>query len=119
MPVRSSTLSVLRWPDAAAVLAAVRAWTDRQATARPTLVRLGVFGSYARGDAGVGSDLDLIAIVRDAAEPFERRAAGWDVTGLPVPAEVLVYTEAEWDALQGRGARFAAVVEAEALWILG
>jgi predicted nucleotidyltransferase len=100
-------------------MAAVRAWGDRQATAHPELVRLAVFGSYARGDAGVGSDLDLIAIVRRAAEPFERRAAGWDVTGLPVPAEVLVYTEAEWRALRERGARFAGVVEDEAVWVLG
>jgi len=117
MPVRSSTSSVLRWPDAPTVLAAVRVWAERQAAAHPDLVRLAVFGSYARGDAGVGSDLDLIAIVRASAEPFERRAVDWDVTDLPVPAEVLVYTEAEWDALRERGGRFTTVVEAEAQWI--
>jgi len=47
----------------------------------------------------VGSDVDLLVVVRDSAEPVERRAAGWDATALPVPADVLVYTRAEWLAL--------------------
>lgn len=119
MPVRSSTSSVLRWPDAASVRAAAQAWAARQQRERPDLLRLGIFGSYARGDAGVGSDLDLVAIVRESREPFVRRAAGWDVTALPVPAELLVYTTAEWEQLQSRGGRFAQMLQHETVWILG
>jgi hypothetical protein len=37
-----------------------------------------------------------VAVVRESDQPFERRAADWDLTSLPVPAEVLVYAEGEW-----------------------
>ena len=49
--------------------------------------RFGYFGSYARGDYGPGSDVDLIAIVRRAQRPFHERALELDVLGLPVPAQ--------------------------------
>jgi predicted nucleotidyltransferase len=45
------------------VEAALREWTREQARLHPELLRLGYFGSYARGDWGVGSDLDLFALV--------------------------------------------------------
>jgi predicted nucleotidyltransferase len=60
---------------------------------------LGYFGSYARGDWSVGSDLDLLIIVDDSRLPFERRAIEWDVTNLSVPVDLLVYTAKEWQAL--------------------
>lgn len=119
MPVKSSTSSVLRWPDAAAVMAAARGWAADQAARRRDLVRLGVFGSYARGDAGVGSDLDFVAVVRDSTQPFARRAAEWDLTSLPVPAELLVYTEQEWGQLRATGDRFPRTLAAEAVWLVG
>jgi len=37
-------------------------------------LRIGYFGSYARGDWGVGSDLDLLVIVTAAEEAFEKRS---------------------------------------------
>lgn len=43
----------------------------------------------ARGDAGVGSDLDLEAVVEQSALPFERRAVEWDLQSLPVPGDLL------------------------------
>ena len=51
------------------------------------------------------------------AERFERRANAWNLTQLPVPADLVVYTEAEWDALRTGGARFAQVVEREGRWL--
>ncbi len=60
MPVRSLNSSVLKWPSRKTVDRAVRSWTAEQVQQRPEIVRLGYFGSYARGDWGVGSDLDLI-----------------------------------------------------------
>lgn len=96
MPVRSLSSSVLRWPDARAVDHAVRRWAEQATRTRPEVRRIGYFGSYARGDWGVGSDLDLLIIVEETPVPFERRAASWDTGGLPVPADVLIYTVAEW-----------------------
>jgi predicted nucleotidyltransferase len=100
------------------VRTAARAWGIEQRTRHPELVRLGVFGSYARGEAGVGSDLDLVAVVRQSSEPFERRAVSWDLTSLPVPSEVLVYTEDEWDVLLARPGRFAAMLRSDVEWIV-
>jgi predicted nucleotidyltransferase len=81
------------------------------------LLRLGFFGSYARGDWGVGSDLDLIAVVTSSNAPFERRSVEYDLTALPVPAEILVYTEEEWEALRQRGGRFVETIDAESIWL--
>lgn len=117
MPVRSLTSSVLRWPDLEAVDAEARAWGKRVASARPDLLRLGYFGSYATGDWGVGSDLDLVAVVAASRRPFLERGRDWDLTSLPVPAEILVYTEAEWQDVVARGDRFARVLSTQVVWI--
>ena len=117
MPVRSLNSSVLVWPDRQQVDRAVRAWAVEVGDSRPHLRRLGYFGSYARGDWGVGSDLDLIAIVSSADEPFLRRALAWDLTTLPVPAEILVYTEAEWREMADRDSRFARTLEQDTTWV--
>jgi Nucleotidyltransferase domain len=119
MPVRSLSSSVLRWPDRATVDAAVRAWAREEGARRPDLERLGYFGSYSRGDWGPGSDLDMVAVVRQSAVPFERRATDWDVLRLPVPADLLVYTSAEWDDLIARDDRFARTLTREMTWVLG
>jgi predicted nucleotidyltransferase len=77
---------------------------------------IGYFGSYARGDWGVGSDVDLLVIVERSPEPFLRRAASWDVTDLPVPADLLVYTEDEWRALGPQG-KFPEALSREIVWV--
>ena len=117
MPVRSLRSSVLRWPDRREVERRVAEWAAEEAPCHPGLLRLGYFGSYARGDAGVGSDLDLIAVVESSPDPFERRALGWDLSPLPVPAELLVYTCGEWARLQEQGGRFARMLQQEARWL--
>jgi len=119
MPVRSLTSPVFKWPDRALVERKLRQWASSEAAGRPELIRLGYFGSYARGDAGVGSDLDLIAIVLRCSEPFERRAVRWNVNGLPVPAEIIIYTEQEWSQLGEWSPRFAKTLSAETVWIVG
>lgn len=117
MPVRSLNSSVLVWPDRSQVDRAVRLWVACASQAQTQLRRLGYFGSYARGDWGVGSDLDLVAIVAAAPEPFAQRPLAWDLTSLPVPAEILVYTESEWRALEARGGRFAHTLAEEVVWV--
>jgi uncharacterized protein len=64
----------------------------------------------------VGSDLDLILVLDSSDEPFERRAAEWDTTSLPVPVDLLVYTEEEWRELD-RERRFTKVLEKETVWV--
>lgn len=117
MPVRSSSSRVLKWPDRAAVDAAARSLAARLAATHPELLRLGYFGSYARGDYGVGSDLDLVAVVRASSRAFRERPLDFELAGLPVAPELIVYTQQEWDALQASGDRFAARLGAEAVWL--
>lgn len=116
MPVRSLASSVFVWPDARAVHQAVVRWAERIGRSRKDIRRIGYFGSYARGDWGVGSDLDLIIVVEKSNQPFERRAAAWDLTELPVPADVLVYTEKEWQSLPQQD-RFYQTVIQEGIWV--
>ena len=116
MPVRSLSSSVLRWPNAQTVDEAVRRWAEKVGWNRTDVLRIGYFGSYACGDWGVGSDLDLIIVVESSELPFEKRAAECDATELPVPADVLAYTVEEWQSLEHKG-RFYQVVMREAIWI--
>ncbi len=117
MPVRSLRSSVLRWPSREEVEAALRAWLARHPILG--LLALGYFGSYARGDHGVGSDLDLVLVVEASELPPWQRAALLPLEELPLPAEALVYTLAEWRALPRRSPRFAKTLEQEARWLLG
>ena len=115
MPVRSLSSSVLKWPDARTVDAAVRDWAEAVRRARSDVVRIGYFGSYARGDWSVGSDVDLLIVVEDSDRPFEARTADWDATSLPVPADLLIYTRHEWESLVSRGGFHEAVQSA--VWV--
>lgn len=106
MPVRSLHSSVLKWPDAAVVDRAARQWASRIAALHPEVLFIAYFGSYARGDWGVGSDLDLLILVGASQRPFFERSLDFDLSDLPVPAEVLIYTQADWEALSIQSPRF-------------
>lgn len=43
--------------------------------------------------------MDLVVLVSHSDLPFHRRATRFDATTLPVPADVFVYTQAEWDRM--------------------
>ncbi|MBI4581129.1 MAG: nucleotidyltransferase domain-containing protein [Planctomycetes bacterium] len=116
MPVRWLSSSVLRWPDAQTVDQAVREWAGRAVRQRPEVLRIGYFGSYARGDWGVGSDLDMVVVVERSGQPFVRRGVEWDATDLPVPVDLLVYTRAEWGRMEREG-RLARAPWRETVWV--
>ena len=102
MPTRSLNSSVLKWPDKETIVKAVENWSKQILLKHTEVNRIGFFGSYARGNWGVGSDLDLVLIVEASADAFKRRATRWDTLGLPVPVDLLVYTRAEWARLATR-----------------
>lgn len=117
MPVRSLRSSVLKWPDRETVHEAVVLWLKRLLSTRTDIVRVGYFGSYARGDWGTGSDLDLVVVLDASSEPFERRSLGQDVLEIPVSVDLLLYTRDEWRALEERDTRFYREVMEEAVWV--
>ena len=118
MPVRSLNSSVLRWPNRQDVDRAVRRWAASESRRHPGVRRIGYFGSYARGDWGVGSDLELVAVVAEADEPFQTRAVSCDLDDLPVSADLLVFREDEWQQTQEQGSRFSRTMDREAVWVL-
>ena len=119
MPVTSTTSSVKHWPTAETVIGALEIWGAALARRREDMIALGYFGSYARGDAGFGSDLDLVMIVKADSRPFMERGRNSGTEKLPVPVDLLIYTAAEWGRLQAERGRFARTLNAEARWLPG
>jgi len=115
MPVRSLNSSVLKWPDASAVDYALREWIGRVISTQPGVEAVGFFGSYARGDWGVGSDLDIVVLMDSVREPFEKRGTRLHGEDLPVPADILVYSLDEWNASERTG--FMRHVRGEVKWL--
>ena len=58
-----------------------------------------LYGSCARGERQPGSDVDLLVVVRDSQMSFfERGALAYRVLrDVPLPLDVQVYTQAEFD----------------------
>lgn len=61
--------------------------------------RIYLFGSLARGDSGPDSDIDLMLIVPDDAEPERKRSrlAYERLWGTGVAADVLVWTHSNFE----------------------
>ncbi|MGB9626726.1 MAG: nucleotidyltransferase domain-containing protein [Phycisphaerae bacterium] len=90
---------MFRWPDRETVLAAARHWAATLRTREPAVRVVMCIGSYARGNWGVGSDLDVIVILEESNLSPTERYARYYPDGLPVPADLWVYTRAEWEAM--------------------
>lgn len=95
MPVRLLTQSLLRWPEPELVLQAVRQWSQQEAQRCASLLKVGVYGSYGRGDAAVGSDLDLLLIDAQATGSQSQRYRQWPFEQLPLSCDALVLSPAE------------------------
>ncbi len=88
---------------------------ERAATQHSEIRAIAVIGSYARGDSGVGSDLDVLIEVGACQERFENRLTDLDTRQLPVPAEILVYTSAELGRMRAEGRRFIKETDRDAI----
>jgi hypothetical protein len=109
---------VFKWATREVVERALQDWAGGLAAERPELLRLGCFGSFAQGDWGFGSDLDLVAVVASSAVPFEERRRGWPLEVLPIPADLLVYTVEEWTRLSAQDTRFGRLLRNQVRWLI-
>jgi uncharacterized protein len=116
MPKRSLHSRVLVWPKRDEVMIALRAWAESERTRNPKIVRIGCFGSIAHGGYGVGSDADVVVVIRDAPADLAERALQFDTHGLPVNVDLLVYSEPEWQQVLERKDRFATEMH-RAIWL--
>ena len=117
MPVRSLTQSLLRWPEPEQVLSQVRLWAAQVAAEHPGLERVGLFGSYGRGDAGVGSDLDLLLIDAGSSGPQHQRVLAWPLAELPLSCDALVLTPTEHAELLASGSAMATALQRDSRWL--
>jgi HEPN domain-containing protein len=87
-----------RYPNGFASGAPENFFTEEQAR-DSRLRQVGLFGSYATGTYGPGSDLDILLIVESSPErTWFLGSSGVDVSGPSVGADVFVYTEDEaWE----------------------
>jgi predicted nucleotidyltransferase len=77
--------------------------------------RVYLFGSQARGQAGEGSDVDLLVVVADSNLPRHRREAlSYDLLwGVTTPVDVIVLTRAEFQRASRVKTSLASTVQAE------
>ena len=108
---------MLRWPSAAQVLQEAGCWADHQRRGNPDLLGAGLFGSYGRGDAGVGRDLDLALILRDCSEPVWEWLRRWNTGALPLACDPLVYSLQEWRTLPQWNPSLAVVLSQDTRWL--
>jgi len=99
------------------LLSELRAWAANIQCCRPEVTRIGLFGSYARGDYSPGSDADVLILVRHCQEPvWFLRSLAYDTASLPVAVDLLVYTEQEARRLND-GRKWFKRVLSETLWL--
>ncbi len=72
-------------------------------------------GSYAHGNPGADSDLDLLVVVADSPDdPYTRDAAAYRaLSGLGVPKDVQVYTKKEFEERAALPVSFERTVKAK------
>ncbi len=68
--------------------------------AHPEILSIRWFGSWVRGDAGVGSDVDLCIILEHSDLPRRERIMDFLPRVFPVGIDLFVFTRAEFDALR-------------------
>ncbi len=95
-----------RFVDRNEVLELARGITARIVVRHALVTRILLFGSYARGDYGVRSDLDLLIILRESDLPMRERTELFVADAGTYPTDMLVYTEREVQARLEAGDAF-------------
>ena len=69
---------------------------------RDDVLRVSIFGSYARGRADLFTDLDVLVIM-DTATPFvQRQQILYQLLASPVDLDILCYTPKEFESMKER-----------------
>lgn len=113
----SSNTHVDTWPSRAEVVAALRGAAAELRQVHPEIKRIGYFGSLTDGVRyGFGSDADVLVVVTASSKPWIERASDYDLGAMPVPVDLLVYTEEELETLVSQGGEFGRAV-GSTVWI--
>lgn len=69
----------------------------------PEVERVSLVGSYARGRSDLGTDLDLVVVMRTELGFLERLRFLYPLLSLPVDLDLLCYTPEEFASLKEHG----------------
>ena len=68
----------------------------------PEVVRISVFGSYARGKADLFTDLDIIVVMNTDKSFLERQRKIYDLAPASVDIDILCYTPSEFEHMKSK-----------------
>jgi len=106
MPVRLLNSAILKWPDKQKVLNEAKLWAESTGLGDRNIIKIFCFGSIFTGRWGVGSDLDIVIILKQTTVSFISRAMLFDASAISVSADILVYTQLEIATLCKEKSRF-------------
>jgi predicted nucleotidyltransferase len=93
-----------------AILPALENRALRLLAERPEVLEVRLFGSLIKGNAGPGSDADILIVLSESAKPFLDRIPDYArfLTGIGVGCDIFPYTRAELASLLDEQSHFAA-----------
>ncbi|MCP4753822.1 MAG: nucleotidyltransferase domain-containing protein [Proteobacteria bacterium] len=99
------------------VLDEIEVWVCEIKKDNPEIVKIGLFGSYAKDTYVPGSDIDLLVWVTHSDEDrWFMRSSRYDASSLPIGADVIVYTEEEARRLEKDSLWFQSILK-DIIWI--
>ena len=101
------------------VLDLLRRWARDLAQDHSEVVRIGCFGSYARGDHTPASDLDVLIEVSSSHHGrwFDRPVDFSMPVNSPVGIELFIYTSAELDRMRANNSAWLKQIFSEMIWV--
>lgn len=105
--------------DRARAIHEIRKAMETQKSLCPEMDRVVLFGSLARGDAGPGSDADLLVVVSRTDLPFPERFVRYAPAGVGIGVDVFAYTHSEIRKMLAEGNPFIARALSEGFDLLG
>lgn len=113
MPEKSSDSVRITFLDIQAIREALREYVKDIAKKHPELVKAVLFGSFAKGNAVPGSDVDIMLVLSRASKSFQDRMVEFLPSRFPVGIDVFPYTEEEVREMLEEGNHFVASALAE------
>lgn len=114
--MRPAAVLERRRAERAGLLASARAFVARLPDALG-LRAVAVFGSVARGDFNVWSDVDVLIVAEGLPDDYWSRLAA--LGDVPSGIEPVVWTSSEWSRQRARGNPIALEAERHGVWLVG
>ena len=110
-PERSLTSARIRYADPELIRKAVQEYARDLRSRHEGIRSIRWFGSWVKGTAGVGSDVDLCVIVDRSDKSRRDRMPDFLPRSFPVGIDLFVYTVAEWATLRAEHSTLAVAID--------